>query len=146
MTKLKISQEELEAAFDKVRAENPDITDWKACEIVSRGMNVSANTVYLRVCKRRIKAQPLIKEHPQNGINEPPQPKLQSQISDPPELQKKPRCIRPEIYVGNKTGFKYKATGKGLLIQQVMNEKVGSIQVLSIEEFIQELQDCKSLF
>lgn len=112
--------------YKKVKTDNPGISDNKAYEIIAKMVGLEAHSVYLRFYNQR---------------------KTTSQkVEKPTQKVNTQKNIRPEIFVGNKTGFKYKATGKGLIIQQNANDKVSVIQVLSIEDFIKELQDCKEIF
>jgi len=126
MSKATVTTEELLAAYKEVTEKNPGISDRKAFGIIASMKGLTTHAVYQRIHKYR-------KKH---------------EKEEKPEKQStKIKNIRPDTYIGNKTGFKYKPTGKGLIIQQTVKEdKVCAIQVLSIEDFLQELKDCKEIF
>jgi len=125
--------EELNSMYKKVKNDNPGITDKKAYEIIAGMTGLKAHSVYLRFYNQRKTPAKINKEEKQIQ-------KVTKNI--------RPENIRPDTYIGNKTSLRYKATGKGLIIQQnnVKENQTGTILVLSIEDFIQELQDCKEIF
>jgi hypothetical protein len=112
----KVTDEQLLTTYKETKARNPELSEYKVCCLVARRLGLSSVSSVLSRIQRVSKYQ-----HPQYGNVRP---------------------LKTSDYVGLRTGYRYTATGRGLIIRT----KTGTIRVLSIEDFIQELQDCKRIY
>lgn len=133
----KVTNEDLLAAYEAAKEENPDASQWAICKILGEQFGIVTGAVNTRI-KRILNPE----SDPNKKTNADASKKVIKKDLDFPKMQN----LKPEVCIGNKTGFKYKAQDNYLIINQSIGDKVGVLKITCIEDFIQELEDCKELY